>query len=776
MTPERWQQIKEIFHEALEHDPGDRATFLLQVCDTDAALREQLAALIASHEQATDFIETPASDLAAAVLIEEQSGLTPGQTLGPFRIRKALAKGGMGQVYLGEDTRLGRPVALKLLPNQFTSDRDRVRRFEQEARAASALNHPNIVTIYEIGQSDSLHFIATEFVVGETLREHLKKKSMTVGEVLDVGAQIAAALEAAHQAGIIHRDIKPENIMVRRDHVVKVLDFGLAKLMPEGLQRVETMVQTNPGVVMGTVAYMSPEQARGYDVDARTDIWSLGVVLYEMITGRAPYTGETPSHVIVSILENEQTSLSVDPEVPQELDHIVSKALCKDRHGRYQSISDIALDLKNLREELTIEARVKQFHMPAALSNSAGNAQVLDLEGQADLRRISNLDAHRKTLPLKTASESWRGYARPTSRAVHVANKIKRYRALAIAFLLVGAIGLTYFFINRNKANLSAKGNISSSTTKRGTTNEEAYRLYLQGKNLTNQRNAKDAKKAVEYFEQAIRLDPNFARAYAGMANAYHFLGINTGASRVETEKAKEAVNKALELDNTLGEAYAVRGKIEFAYDWDFTASEKDLLRAIELEPNNDTAHWAYGLLSAYRGGFDRAMTEIETALAIAPGTATYESDRGRVLYYSRRYDEAIVQLKRAIELKEYFPTAWFWLLRAQEMKGDYAGAYESFIKWEAIQKDEHLEDYQTAYEIAGWRGVRQKIKFSEDSFYGLAADTAFLGEKDQAFAYLNKAVESREWAIAMLNVDPALDSLRDDPRFDELVRRLRLK
>ena len=294
--------------------------------------------------------------------------------------------------------------------------------------------------------------------------------------------------------------------------------------------------------------------------------------------------------------------------------------------------------------------------------------------------------------------------------------------------LLVGAIGLTYFFINWNKRGLECEWKQIKSDTKRGTTNEEAYRLYLQGKNLTNQRNAEDAKRAVGYFEQAIRLDPNFARAYAGMANAYHFLGINTGSFRVESEKAKKAVNKAVELDNNLGEAYAVRGKIDFAYDWDFTASEKDLLRAIELEPNNDTAHWAYALLSAYRGRFDQAMTEIETALAIAPGT-TYECDRGRVLYYSRRYDEAIVQLKRAIELKENFPRAWFWLLRAQEMKGDYAGAYGSFIKWEAIQKDEHLEDYQTAHEIAGWRGVRQKI--IEDTFYDLAEDAAFWAKRN---------------------------------------------
>ena len=238
MTPARWEQIKPLFHAALEHEPAQRATFLARACADDGPLRHEVESLLASHEQAESFIETPASDVAAELLAEAQSGLLAGQMVGPFTIAKVLATGGMGEVYLAEDTRLGRRIALKLLPAQFTTDAERVRRFEQEARAASALNHPNIVTIHEIGRADSTHFIATEFIDGETLREHNAGRALKLNEALDIATQVASALEAAHAAGIVHRDIKPENVMVRRDGIVKVLDFGLAKLaLPQLLTR-----------------------------------------------------------------------------------------------------------------------------------------------------------------------------------------------------------------------------------------------------------------------------------------------------------------------------------------------------------------------------------------------------------------------------------------------------------------------------------------------------------------------------------------------------------
>src|SRR2546430_626388 len=367
MTPEHWQQINQVFHSALERAPRERALFLTQACAGDEALQSEVESLLKSHERAESFIERPASDIATELLAGGQAKLKVGQNISHYKTTAVLGQGGMGEVYLAQDIKLGRPVALKLLPAQFTTEEERVRRFEQEARAASALNHPNIVTIHEIGKSNSTHFIATEFVDGETLRASLANRAMKFDEVLDIAAQIASALEAAHEAGIVHRDIKPENIMLRRrDRIVKVLDFGLAKLAPLQVAAVETeaqtrsVVKTNPGTVMGTVQYMSPEQARGTEVDKRTDLWSLGVMLYEMLTQHTPFEGETPSHVIVSILESEAPPLARYAKVPAELERIVTKALRKDRKERYQTALDLALDLKRLKQELEVAALLKR--------------------------------------------------------------------------------------------------------------------------------------------------------------------------------------------------------------------------------------------------------------------------------------------------------------------------------------------------------------------------------------------------------------------------------
>lgn len=322
-------------------------------------------------------------------------------------------------------------------------------------------------------------------------------------------------------------------------------------------------------------------------------------------------------------------------------------------------------------------------------------------------------------------------------------------------------------------------------TMKRGTTNEQAYRLYLQGKNLTAKRSAEDSQKAIEYFEQAIRLDPNFAQAYSAMAFAYRASGsLGGGLPREKFEKAKEAVTKALELDNNLAEAYAVRGDLKPKYERDFAGAEKDLATAIELEPNNDLARAIYAELLAERGRFDEAMAEKETALAINPGSLAYQRDRGRILYFARRYNEAIEQLERVLEIDENFGTARGWLFRAYEMKGDYAGAYETFIKSQKLSNSDRVEVFQKAYETAGWKGVRRKfLEFSklnenkpESNLYAIALQCALLGEKEQAFEYLNKTIEKGHSQMVMLKVEPAFDSIRNDPRFNELLRRVGLK
>ena len=361
MTPERLQQIEELFHSAAALEPERRSGFLAEACGGDEALRTEVESLLKFHAPGESFIEQPAADIAAELLAGGQEGWEAGRRVGHYEIKGLLGEGGMGEVYLAEDVRLGRPVALKLLPARFAVDADRVRRFEREARAASALNHPNIVTIHEIGRTGSRHFIATEFVEGETLRKRMEGGRLSVGEVLDVAVQIASALAAAHEAGIVHRDVKPENVMLRRDGFVKVLDFGLAKLAPThataDAAEAPTAIKTSPGVIMGTVAYMSPEQARGLPVDARTDVWSLGVVIYEMLAGRQPFGGATPTDVIISIAEREPEPLTrCAPETPAELERIVGKALTKDRGERFQSVKDMLTDLKALRRELEIGA------------------------------------------------------------------------------------------------------------------------------------------------------------------------------------------------------------------------------------------------------------------------------------------------------------------------------------------------------------------------------------------------------------------------------------
>ena len=362
MTPQRWQQIEQLFHETLACEPALRERFLTAACANDDALRVEVESLLSSHQDAEAFIETPAGDVAAELLGTRPATFELGQEIENYRIVKLLGTGGMGEVYLADDPRLNRKVALKLLPRHFTSNPYRVRRFEREARAASALNHPNIVTVYEIGKSDAVHFIATEFIDGKTLRQLMNERPLTLGEALNVVIQLANALKGAHAAGIVHRDIKPENIMVRGDGYVKVLDFGLAKLTESLATDAEleapTLLQSNPGLVMGTVQYMSPEQARGRNVDARADIWSLGIVLYELLAGRVPFAGETASHVMVSLMEDELPPLTGFENVPPELDRIVTKTLRKRPNDRYQKASQLALELKHLKDELRMELRL----------------------------------------------------------------------------------------------------------------------------------------------------------------------------------------------------------------------------------------------------------------------------------------------------------------------------------------------------------------------------------------------------------------------------------
>ena len=442
MKPERFEQVDQILQAALERDRSEREAFLDEACAGDTVLRSEVEALISSDEEAGSFIETPAFEVAAEMMAGEQSKIAAGQAIGPYQVVSSLGSGGMGDVYLAHDSRLDRKVALKLLPAYFTRDEQRLKRFQQEARAVSALNHPNIITIFEIGKAESIHFIATEYITGQTLRERMSSGRMNLGEALDVAIQVASALASAHQAGIVHRDIKPENIMLREDGYVKVLDFGLAKLTEASLARRIVKAETNPGVVMGTASYMSPEQARGHEVDRRTDIFSLGVVVYEMVAGRLPFEGETTSDVIAAILKQEPAPLArYSSEVPEELEWIVAKTLAKDKEERYQTVREMLFDLKRLKQRLDYEAEQQRSLTPDLNTHGVTTSSEPTLS-KTDREQIVDTGI---------------SVARKTSSAEYLISEIKRHKpgallALVIFIIAAAGIGLgLYKLIGRNK-------------------------------------------------------------------------------------------------------------------------------------------------------------------------------------------------------------------------------------------------------------------------------------------------------------------------------------
>jgi len=726
VTTQQWQLVKELFEAALERGDEDRAAFLAQACPEDLEVRAEVESLLAAHARDSGFMNQPAGNL----LVDRNPVLLTGQHLGNYEVISTLGKGGMGQVYLALDTRLGRKVALKLLPFSNTRDPHHVQRLEQEARTASALNHPNIVTIHEIGEADSIHFMATEYVDGETLRQRMLNTELSVREIAGIAVQIASALRAAHQAGIVHRDIKPENIMLRSDGVVKVLDFGLAKLAGSGNSEIE-----RSGLIMGTTAYMSPEQARGETVDARTDVWSLAVVIYEMITGRVPFTGETHRQVVNEILQNEPPTL--DSAAPDELKQIVLKALSKDRAKRYDDASTMANDLKSLHEDLEVRARL--------------NA------GQNEARRIDL--ATLPHLPTHTAGHTRRNILR-------VIQRHKVFAGIAIIFL-AGAVSWAYLTAHRD----NSAG---------GTTNREAYRLYLHGMYLANNRNLADTQKAIETLQQAVDLDPNYAQAWAGLAYAHRMLSLYSPISTHETyQRSIESINKALAIDANLSEAHSALCENKYLYEWDFAGAERECKRAIELDPNSAQAHEIFSRYLMGRGRHDEAIAEIETAIDLEPASRFNHRNYGRALFYARRYREAEEEFKRVLEMDQNFVSTYSYLTATLILEGKEAEAYDWFKKLLSYRKvdQETVQVFEKAFQTEGWRGIWREWIKRFVTVGGISFDRALfnaqLGNKDEAFKYLEDIYQQRGIWMTYLRVEPRLDPLRDDPRFQDLLRRV---
>jgi eukaryotic-like serine/threonine-protein kinase len=457
MTAERWQEIGRIYQAAMDLPSSERSSFLEEECRGDGALRQEVESLISADSGAGSFLAAGALNDAAKMLVKNKPHMI-GETLGHYQIASLLGSGGMGDVYLAEDVKLKRKLALKLLPPELTANLDRVSRFEQEARAASALNHPNIITIYEIGEANSNLMMAMEFVEGKTLRTTLGTGALRLNNVLNIAIQIADALAAAHKAGIIHRDIKPENIMIRPDGYVKVLDFGLAKLLENRAAGSEdatrALIKTSAGVVMGTAQYMSPEQARGHEVDARTDIFSLGAVLYEMIANGPPFRGETASDVIASILKTEPPRIThPSEEIPAELEWIVSKALEKDREDRYQTVKDLLIDLRRLKQRLTFEVEQTRYQPDASGAASPTLSQQKVIRSSQESPHTSEV----KSTPSASSAE-------------YIVSEIKSHKRgvlVALAMLVLAGAGIGYWlyrFIGQKRPPTAAAMNITRLT------------------------------------------------------------------------------------------------------------------------------------------------------------------------------------------------------------------------------------------------------------------------------------------------------------------------
>jgi eukaryotic-like serine/threonine-protein kinase len=758
--------------------------------------------------------------------------LSPGSKVGPYEIVSLLGEGGMGQVYRGRDPRLGRDIAIKILAPDAWQDAEATARLEREARAIAALSHPNIVAVHDVGNENGTFYVVTELLEGKTLREQMQGPPLNWRRAVEIGAEVAEGLAAAHAKSIVHRDLKPENLFLTANGRVKILDFGLAQTDPLLAQRDEGNIpttkwfQTDPGTVIGTLGYMAPEQLRGEAVDASADIFSLGCILYEMVTAKKPFARGSGAATIAAILKDDPPREPLSASVPPEFQRIIETCVEKNPATRFQSARDLALTLRAIGSSASMEkdALLRTITKKRA-SKSIDSIAVLPLTNAANdpnteylsdgitegiINRLSQLPK----LKVMARSTVFRYKGRDLD--AQAVGRELRVRAVLTGFVkqvgerlqinveLVDSVdgaqlwGETY---NRpladlmtlqeemsaeivEKLRLKLTGAEKKKLRKRSTENSAAYQLYLKGRYHWNKRTEDSLKRGIQFFREAIESDPSFASAYSGLADSFITLATNIPLPPQEAmPKAKAAAMKAIEIDEGLAEAWASLGAVRWWFDWDWAGAEQAYQRAIELNPNYATAHDGYAMFLSARSRFGDAIDQVNKAADLDPLSMIIAVHAGWPFYFARDFEGATRRFRKALELDERFIPAHGWLGMALGQQHRYDEAIDAFGR--ALEVD-HVPILVAmlahTHAIAGDRAQATQLLdalMAESrrryiSPYDIAVVHAGLGDKEGAMRQLETALEERSAWMVFLNVDPRLDALRGEARFMEIAAKLR--